>query len=156
MSPIGVSGPELVIGTDTAYVALLRPEIDPAEPGVVIAARQAGVTPEEFAGPGNIWALMIDVEGEGDGFELPGARDIEADDFAEQLQRALAAGEPFTAEAGNFLRLDARPSGDSWVVTAHVTPPEGHDGAAAQALELGPLPAAELLADLEEFRRDLV
>lgn len=156
MSPIGVEGPELFIGTDEVYVALVRPEIDPTEPGVVLAAEQAGVSVEEFVGPGNIWALMFDVDGEGDGFELPGARDVEADDFAEQLQRALATAEPFTAEAGNFLRLDARPSGDAWLVTAHVTPPEGHDGdAAPQTLALGPLPTVELLADLEEFRRAL-
>ncbi|MFD5507496.1 hypothetical protein ACFWIB_06935 [Streptomyces sp. NPDC127051] len=154
MSPIGVSGPELFIGTETAYVAFVRPEIDPTQPDVVLAAQEAGVTPEEFAGPGNIWALMLDVDGEGDGFELPGARDVEADDFAEQLQRALAAGEPFTAEAGNFLRLDARPVADTWQVTASVTPPEGHD-AGPRTLELGALPAAELLADLEDFRRAL-
>ncbi|MFE2288531.1 hypothetical protein ACFXDJ_30745 [Streptomyces sp. NPDC059443] len=159
MSPIGMEGPALFIGTDTVYVALVRPELDPSDPGVRLAAEEAGVSPEEFAGPGNVWALMLDEDGEGDGFELPGARDIEADDFAEQLQRALAAAEPFTAEAGNFLRLDARPSGDAWVVTAHVTPPEGHEDGAArspeQTLELGALPAAELLADLEEFRRAL-
>ncbi|MBT2471204.1 hypothetical protein J7E97_25935 [Streptomyces sp. ISL-66] len=158
MSEIETGGPALFIGTDTTYVALVRPELDPADPGVREAAEQAGVSPEEFAGPGNVWALMLDREdGEGDGFELPGARDIEADDFAEQLQRALAAAEPFTAEAGNFLRLDARPSGDDWVVTARVTPPEGHDdGAAPRTLELGALPAADLLADLEDFRRTLV
>ncbi|WP_371617321.1 hypothetical protein [Streptomyces sp. NBC_00454] len=156
MSPIAMGGPALFIGTDTVYVALVRPELDPADPGVRLAAEQAGVSPEEFAGPGNVWALMLDEGGEGDGFELPGARDIEADDFAEQLQRSLAAAEPFTAEAGNFLRLEARPAGDAWVVTARVTPPEGHeDGAAPQTLELGALPAAELLADLEEFRRAL-
>ncbi|MEV6730350.1 MULTISPECIES: hypothetical protein [unclassified Streptomyces] len=154
MSPIAVGGPELVLGTDDVYVALLRPEIDPADPGVRLAAEQAGVSPEEFAGPGNIWALMLDEDGEGDGFELPGARDVEADDFAEQLQQALAAGEPFTAEAGNFLRLDARPAADTWQVTAYVTPPEGHDGV-PHTLELGALPAAELLADLEDFRRAL-
>ncbi|MEV6956359.1 hypothetical protein [Streptomyces sp. NPDC051183] len=154
MSPIAVGGPELVLGGET-YVALMRPEIDPADPGVRAAAEEAGVSPEEFAGPGNIWALMLDdADGDGDGFELPGARDIEADDFAEQLQRALAAGEPFTAEAGNFLRLDARPVADTWQLTAHVTPPEGHDGA-PRTLELGPLPTAELLADLEEFRGSL-
>lgn len=157
MSEIETGGPALFIGTGTTYVALVRPELDPADPGVREAAEQAGVSPEEFAGPGNVWALMLDQEdGEGGGFELPGARDIEADDFAEQLQRALRAAEPFTAEAGNFLRLEARPSGDDWVVTAHVTPPEGHDdGAAPQTLEFGALPAAELLADLEEFRSAL-
>ncbi|MFE9635088.1 hypothetical protein [Streptomyces sp. NPDC006463] len=154
MSPIAMGGPALFIGTDETYVALLRPELDPADPGLRLAAEQAGVTPEEFAGPGNVWALMLDADGEGDGFELPGARDIEADDFAEQLQRAVAEGEPFAAEAGNFLRLAARPAGDTWQLTAHVTPPEGHDGA-PRTLELGPLPTAELLADLEEFRRSL-
>lgn len=158
MSPIEVGGPELVIGTPEAYVALARPEIDPAQPGVVLAAREAGVSPEEFAGTGDTWAVMFEVAEDGGGFELPGARDTEADGFAEQLQLALAAAEPFTAEAGNFLRLEARPSGDAWLVTAHVIPPEGEeeDGEAGpRSLELGALPAAELLADLEEFRRTL-
>ncbi|MFD6888440.1 hypothetical protein [Streptomyces sp. NPDC059957] len=155
MSPVAMGGPALFIGTDTVYVALVRPELDPADPGVREAAAEAGVTPEEFAGPGNVWALMLDEDGEGDGFELPGARDIEADDFAEQLQRALVAGEPFTAEAGNFLRLEARPSPTTWQLTAHVTPPEGHD-AGPWTLELGTLPTADLLADLEDFRRTLV
>lgn len=156
MSPIGVSGPELFIGTDAAYVALVRPEMDPADPDVQLAAREVGVPVEEFVGPGNVWAFMLDVDGEGDGFELPGARDVEADDFAEQLQRALAAAEPFTAEAGNFLRLDARPSGDdAWLVTARVTPPEGHDDPAPRTLDLGALPTEDLLADLEDFRRAL-
>ncbi|WP_328300200.1 hypothetical protein OG389_22110 [Streptomyces sp. NBC_00435] len=156
MSPIVVEGPELFIGTDTVYVALVRPRIDPADPGVRAAAEEAGVSPEEFAGPGNVWALMLDQEdGDGDGFELPGARDTEADDFAEQLERALGAAEPFTAEAGNFLRLEARPSGDAWLLTAHVTPPEGHE-TGPQTLELGALPTAGLLADLEDFRRTLV
>ncbi|MGJ0153564.1 hypothetical protein ACR3S4_09355 [Streptomyces sp. CH8.1] len=156
MSPIAVDGPELSIGTSDTYVLLARPKIDPTQPGVIDAAREAGVSPEEFAGPGDVWALMYDEEGDGDGFELPGARDTEADAFAEQLQQALAAAEPFTAEAGNFLRLDARPAGADWVVIAHVTPPEGEeDGAAARTLELGALPAADLLAALERFRKDL-
>ncbi|MFZ3472095.1 hypothetical protein ACODT3_15930 [Streptomyces sp. 4.24] len=156
MSEIEMGGPALFIGTDTVYVALVRPELDPADPGVRLAAEEAGVSPEEFAGPGNVWALMLDEDGEGGGFELPGARDIEADDFAQQLQQALAAAEPFTAEAGTFLRLDARPSGDAWLLSALVTPPEGHeDGAAPQTLDLGALPTAELLADLEDFRRSL-
>ncbi|MFF1409725.1 hypothetical protein ACFVX6_08000 [Streptomyces sp. NPDC058289] len=155
MSDIETGGPALFIGTDTVYVALVRPELDPADPGVREAAEQAGVSPEEFAGPGNVWALMLDEDGEGDGFELPGARDIEADDFAEQLQRALASAEPFTVEAGNFLRLEASPSAAvTWQLTAHVTPPEGHD-AGPWTLELGPLHTADLLADLEDFRRSL-
>ncbi|MET9469378.1 hypothetical protein ABZY44_32205 [Streptomyces sp. NPDC006544] len=156
MSPIAVEGPELFLGTDAAYVALARPRIDPTQPGVLIAAEQAGVSPEEFAGTGDTWAVMFEADEEGGGFELPGARDIEADDFAEQLQRALAAAEPFTAEAGNFLRLEARPSGDAWVLTAHVTPPEEDEAEATpRTLELGALPTAELLADLEDFRRSL-
>lgn len=155
MSDIETDGPALFIGTDTVYVALVRPRLDPADPGVREAAAEAGVSPEEFAGPGNVWALMLDEDGEGDGFELPGARDTEADDFAEQLQRALAAAEPFTAEAGNFLRLDARPSGDAWLVSAHVTPTEGHD-AGPRTLDLGTLSTMDLLADLEDFRSTLV
>ncbi|MFI6000556.1 hypothetical protein ACIA98_09045 [Streptomyces sp. NPDC051366] len=157
MSPIVVGGPELFLGAGDVYVALLRPKIDPADPGVRLAAGQAGVTPEEFAGPGDVWALMYE-DGAGHGeFELPGARDTEADGFAEQLQGALASGEPFAVEAGDFLSLEARPSGGDWVVTARVTPPEDEeDGAAVpHTLELGALPAAELLADLEEFRRAL-
>ncbi|MGW7454189.1 hypothetical protein [Streptomyces sp. NPDC054787] len=165
MSPIAVGGPELFLGTEAAYVALARPEIDPTQPGVVLAAQEAGVSPEEFAGAGDTWAVMydgdfggdfegdVDEDDEGGGFELPGARDVEADDFAERLQQALAGGEPFTVEAGNFLRLDGRPSGEAWVITAHVTPPE--EGAAARTLELGALSAAELLAGLETFRGSL-
>ncbi|MFJ6781860.1 hypothetical protein [Streptomyces yangpuensis] len=158
MSPIAVEGPELNLGTSGTYVLLARPKIDPTQPGVIVAAREAGVSPEEFAGPGDVWTLIYEAEdeGEGDGFELPGARDTEADAFAEQLQQALAAAEAFTVEAGNFLRLDARPAGADWTVTAHITPPEGEeDGPAARTLELGALPAAELLAELERFRREL-
>ncbi|WP_308364356.1 MULTISPECIES: hypothetical protein [unclassified Streptomyces] len=155
MSPTGVSGPALFIGDDTAYVALVRPRLDPADPDIRRAAEDAGVSPEEFAGPGNIWALMLEQEdGEGDGFELPGLRDAEAEDFAERLLAALSTSEPFTVEAGIVLRLDARPGADAWTVTAHVTPPEGHDGP-PRILELGPLPTTELVADLEEFRRSL-
>ncbi|MFF9983854.1 hypothetical protein [Streptomyces erythrochromogenes] len=156
MSPIAVDGPELNLGTEQAYVVLARPKIDPTQPGVIAAARDAGVSPEEFAGPGDVWTLMYDADGDGDGFELPGARDTEADAFAEQLQQALAAAEPFTVEAGNFLRLDARPAGADWTLTAHVTAPEAdEDGPAARTLELGALPAPELLAELERFRREL-
>ncbi|MFD9376370.1 hypothetical protein ACFWBH_12675 [Streptomyces sp. NPDC059999] len=156
MSPIAVGGPELFIGDDSTYVALVRPELDAADEDVRAAAEQAGVSPEEFAGPGNVWALLTDVEdGEGDGFELPGLRDIEAEDFAERLLAGLAGAAPFTVEAGDVLRLDGRPTGDDWSFTAHVTPPEGHDGP-AQSLETGPLPGARLLADIEAFRRSLV
>ncbi|MFB7468115.1 hypothetical protein ACFCZ1_32280 [Streptomyces sp. NPDC056224] len=156
MSPIAVTGPGLLIGSPTAYVSLERPKIDPADPGVRQAAERAGVSPEEFAGPGNVWALMWeDEDGEGGGFELPGLRDAEADHFAEQLQTALGSGEGFTVEAGPVLRLDARPAGaDGYAFTARVTPPEGEDQQ-PQVLETTPVPLAGLLADLEEFRRSL-
>ncbi|WP_329381037.1 hypothetical protein OG625_16440 [Streptomyces sp. NBC_01351] len=156
MSPIAVGGPALYIGSDTTYVALLRPQLDPADPGVRMAAEQAGVTPEEFAGPGNVWALMWEDEsGAGGGFELPGLRDTEAEDFAERLRLALGTGEEFTVEAGPVLRLDARPAdADGYTFTAHVTPPEGEDEEPA-TLELEPTTTATLLADIADFLRSL-
>ncbi len=155
MSPIAVSGPELVIGTDTAYVALVRPKIDPADPGVRLAAEQAGVTPEEFAGPGDVWAVMWEQEdGGGDGFELPGLRDAEAGHFSEQLVTALGSGEPFTVEAGAVLRLGARPVGDGYAFSARLTPPEPEE-ADVLTVEIPPVPTAGLLADLEAFRGSL-
>ncbi|MFD9724122.1 hypothetical protein [Streptomyces sp. NPDC059072] len=155
MSPVAMGGPALFIGDDT-YVALVRPQLDPADPGVRLAAEQAGVSPEEFAGPGNLWALMLDQEdGEGGGFELPGLRDAEAEDFAERLRLALGSGEPFTIEAGPVLSLTARPAdADGHAFTAHVTPPEGEDMEPV-TLDLGVLPDAGLLADLDDFRRSL-
>lgn len=100
MSPL-VSGPALFFGSLTAYVMLERPKLDPTDPGLRRAAERAGVTPEEFAGPGDVWALTWeDEDGEGGGFELPGLRDAEAEDFAERLRLALGTGEPFTIEAG--------------------------------------------------------
>ncbi|MBT2543770.1 hypothetical protein J7E99_24500 [Streptomyces sp. ISL-44] len=157
MSPIVMGGPALFLGGET-YVALVRPELDPADPGVRRAAEEAGVSPEEFAGPGNIWALMLDWAddegGEGGGFELPGLRDSEADDFAERLHAALAAGGRFTVEAGAVLRLDGRPVGEDYAFTARITPPEG-DAEAFLILETDPVPTATLLADLEEFRGSL-
>ncbi|MGW0366359.1 hypothetical protein [Streptomyces sp. NPDC002990] len=157
MSP-AVGGPALFLGGDT-YVALVRPELDLADPGVRAAAEQAGVSPEEFAGPGNVWSVLWDrQDGEGGGFELPGLRDAEADDFAERLLAALATGGPFTVEAGEVLRLDARPTGaDAYAFTARVTPQEDA-GAQEQepvSLRTGPVPTAELVADLEEFRGSL-
>ncbi|MFV2121210.1 hypothetical protein ACE14D_23335, partial [Streptomyces sp. Act-28] len=80
MSPAPEGGPALFIGTDTAYVALVRPELDPADPDVRHAAERAGVEPEEFAGAGDVWAVMVEADGEGDGFELPGVRDAEPAD----------------------------------------------------------------------------
>ncbi len=157
MSPIAMGGPALFLGGET-YVALVRPELDPADPGVRRAAEEAGVSPEEFAGPGNIWALMLDwaedEHGEGGGFELPGLRDTEAEDFAERLQAALTAGGRFTVEAGAVLRLDARPVGEDYAFTARITPPDG-DAEAFLILETDPVPLATLLADLEDFRGSL-
>ncbi|MEU9085129.1 hypothetical protein [Streptomyces sp. NPDC048357] len=157
MSPL-VSGPALFIGSLTAFVMLERPKLDPTDPGLRQAAERAGVTPEEFAGPGDVWALMWeDEDGEGGGFELPGLRDAEAEDFAERLRLALGTGEPFTIEAGAVLRLDARPAGvDGYAFTAHVTPPEGEDEEAVPVtLELEPDRTAPLLTLLEEFHRSL-
>ncbi|GAB2721318.1 hypothetical protein [Streptomyces bullii] len=151
MSPIAVGGPALFIGTDTDYVALVRPELDPADPGVRRAAEQAGVGPEEFAGPGDTWAVLLEHDGAGDGFELPGVRDTEPAGFAERLRAGLAAAEgPFTVDGGAVLRLDARPAGaDTYAFTAHVTPPD--DAGTALTVETGPLPVAALLADLDAF-----
>ncbi|MFI8503914.1 hypothetical protein ACIGFK_36230 [Streptomyces sp. NPDC085524] len=151
-----VEGPALMIGSLTAFVILDRPKLDPADPGVREAAERAGVSPEEFAGPGDVWNLFWEDEhGEGDGFELPGLRDAEAEHFAEQLRLALGSGEPFTIEAGSVLSLAARPAGaDGHAFTAHVTPPEGEDMDPV-TLDLGALPTADLLADIQDFQRSL-
>ncbi|MBW5481246.1 hypothetical protein GPJ59_04965 [Streptomyces bambusae] len=139
---------------------LVRPRLDPADPAVREAAEQAGVSAEEFAGPGDVWALMLDDDYESDGgFELPGVRDAEVDDFAERLQAAVGTGETFTVEAGAVLRLEGRPivharTGESYVFTVHATPPEP-EGAPTVSLETGPVPRAALLAAIEEFRSEL-
>ncbi|RSS79559.1 hypothetical protein [Streptomyces sp. WAC06614] len=166
-----MGGPALFIGTDEAYVALVRPELDPADPGVRAAAEQAGVAPEEFVGPGGVWAVLLEQDGEGDGFELPGVRDTEPAAFAEQLRAELAGrgGAPaaFTVDGGSVLRLDARPAGaDAYAFTAYLTPPEAEapagaesgtegDAPAALTVRTGPVPAAELLADLDAFLETL-
>ncbi|MEW2631099.1 hypothetical protein AB0903_05435 [Streptomyces sp. NPDC048389] len=151
MSPAPVGGPALFIGTDTDYVALVRPELDPADPSVRLAAEQAGVAPEEFAGAGDTWTVLFENDGEGGGFELPGVRDAEPAGFAERLRAELAAASgPFTVDGGAVLSLDARPAGaDAFAFTAHVTPPE--DEGTRLTVRTGPLPVAELLADLDAF-----
>ncbi|MEU3449369.1 hypothetical protein AB0H29_19470 [Streptomyces thermolilacinus] len=162
MSPVPVGGPALFIGTDTAYVALVRPELDPDDPGVRRAAEQAGVDPAEFAGPGGVWAVMVETGDEGGGFELPGVRDAEPVHFAERLRAELAAASapgaargPFTVDGGAVLRLDARPAGaDAYAFTAHVTPPDAEDAPdtyGPRTVETGPVPTAGLLADLDAF-----
>ncbi|MCX5377775.1 hypothetical protein [Streptomyces sp. NBC_00091] len=157
MSPIAMGGPALFIGSDTTYVALVRPELDPADPEVRLAAEQAGVSPEEFVGPGNVWALMWEQEEqEGGGFELPGLRDADADDFAERLLAELSfASEPFTVEAGPVLSLDGRPAGEDCAFLARITPPEGEE-MPPLTVEIAPEATGVLRADLEEFRRSLV
>ncbi|MFJ8650419.1 hypothetical protein ACIRNI_30470 [Streptomyces sp. NPDC093546] len=151
MSPIAMGGPALFIGSDTDYVALVRPELDPADAGVQRAAAEAGVAPEEFAGAGDLWAVLVESGGEGDGFELPGVRDAEPADFAERLRAELAAASgPFSVDGGAVLRLDARPAGaDAYAFTAYVTPPD--DPETTLTVETGPLPVAALLADLDAF-----
>ncbi|GGW31486.1 hypothetical protein [Streptomyces griseoloalbus] len=151
MSPLAMGGPALFIGTDTDYVALVRPELDPQDPGVRRAAEQAGVAPEELAGSGDTWAVLFEHGGEGDGFELPGVRDAEPVGFARLLRDELtAASGPFTVDGGAVLRLDARPSGaDAYAFTAYVTPPD--DAGTPLTVETGPLPVAGLLADLDAF-----
>lgn len=146
-----MGGPALFIGGDTDYVALVRPELDPADAGVQRAAAEAGVAPEEFAGAGDLWAVLVESGGEGDGFELPGVRDSEPADFAERLRAELAAASgPFTVDGGAVLRLDARPAGaDAYAFTAYVTPPD--DPETTVTVETGPLPVAALLADLDAF-----
>ncbi|MFC7990485.1 hypothetical protein ACFUV2_14395 [Streptomyces pilosus] len=152
MSSLAEGGPALFIGTDTDYVALVRPELDPADEGVRRAAAEAGVAPEELAGSGDTWAVLFEQGGEGDGFELPGVRDAEPAEFARRLrdELAAAAGEPFTVDGGAVLRLDGHPSGgDAYVFTAHLTPPD--DTGTTPAVRTGPQPVAALLADLDAF-----
>ncbi len=150
MSPMAVGGPALFIGTDTDYVALVRPELDPGAEGVRRAAEEAGVTPEELAGPGDTWAVLYDHGGEGDGFELPGVRDAEPADFARRLRDGLTQEGPFTVDGGSVLRLDARPDAPgTCAFTAYVTPPD--DAGTPLTVETGPLPVAALLDDLDTF-----
>ncbi|MEV7541660.1 hypothetical protein [Streptomyces sp. NPDC089915] len=151
-----MGGPALFIGTDTTYVALVRPRLDPADPEVREAAEQAGVSPEEFAGPGTVWALMWEQDGvDGGGFELAGLRDAEAEDFADRLLAELSfESGPFTVGAGEVLDLRAHPAGEGCRFTAVVTPPEGEE-LAPVTLEIPAVDADALRADLEDFRRSL-
>ncbi|SDL22187.1 hypothetical protein [Streptomyces indicus] len=153
MSP-AVGGPALFLGEDD-YVALVRPELDPADPDVRRAAEQAGATPEEFAGPSGLWAVMWEKDGAGDGFELPGVRDAEPAAFAGALRAELAAGsERFTVDGGAALRLaGTAEGGGAWSLTAYLTPPG--DEAETLTVVTGPLPAAGLLADLDAFLESL-
>ncbi|MBC9718653.1 hypothetical protein H9Y04_39620 [Streptomyces sp. TRM66268-LWL] len=150
MSFVVTGGPALFLGEDD-YVALVRPEIDPADPEVRQAAAQAGVTPEELAATSGTWTVLWERDGEGDGFELPGVRDAEPTAFAEQLRAELAAGsEKFAVDGGAALQLEGTSDGNgSWSLTARITPPG--DEAVPLTVETGPLPADGLLADLDAF-----
>ncbi|WP_415951267.1 hypothetical protein [Streptomyces sp. KLOTTS4A1] len=153
MSPVAVGGPALFLG-DSDYVALVRADLDPADPEVRRSAEQAGVTPEEFAGPSGTWAVLWERAGAGDGFELPGVRDAEPAAFAEELRAELAGSGPFEIDGGAALRLEGAPAGDgAWSLTAHLTPPDEETG--TLTVETGPLPAAGLLADLDAFLESL-
>ncbi|GGU60268.1 hypothetical protein [Streptomyces lavendofoliae] len=151
MSAGAGGGPALFIGTGTHYVALVRPRLDPSDEGVRLAAAEAGVSAEEFAGPGDLWAVLVEQDGDGDGFELPGVRDSEPAGFAERLRAGLAgASGPFTVDGGAVLRLDARPAGEAaYAFTARVSPPD--DPETELTVETGPVPVARLLADLDAF-----
>ncbi|MFF2194230.1 hypothetical protein [Streptomyces sp. NPDC058157] len=151
-----MGGPALFIGTDETYVALVRPRLDPADPEVREAAEQAGVSPEEFAGPGTVWALMWEQDGvDGGGFELPALRDAEAEDFADRLLAELSfESGPFTVEAGEVLRIQAYPGGEACRFVSVITPPEGEEQAPL-TLDIPDVDADVLRADLEDFRRSL-
>ncbi|NGO77385.1 hypothetical protein G6045_17205 [Streptomyces sp. YC504] len=154
MSPVVMGGPSLFLG-ESDYVALVRPEIDPADPEVWQAAAQAGVTPEELADASGIWTVLWERDGEGDGFELPGVPDAEPAFFARTLRAELVAGsEKFTVDGGAALRLEGTAQGEgAWSLTAHLTPPG--DEAGPLTVVTGPLPAAGLLADLDAFLESL-
>ncbi|MFG2298840.1 hypothetical protein [Streptomyces sp. NPDC048603] len=163
MSPIAVGGPALFLGADTPCVALLRPELDPTDPGLVLAARQAGVTPEAFAGGHGVWEVVADrTDGEGRGFELPELADADAAAFADALLAALDGGEDFELSlAVDALTVTGRTAGDDRVSLAvRVVPQVAAEAAEVQEtgpldVELGTLPVAELREDVAAFREDL-
>ncbi|QES49548.1 hypothetical protein DEJ50_18800 [Streptomyces venezuelae] len=158
MSPIAVGGPALFLGSDTPCVALLRPELDVNDAGLRLAAEQAGVSPEEFAGDAGIWQVIADrTDGEGRGFELPDLADAAAAAFAEGLLAALDGGTDFElALAGDAIAVTGRTAGDDRIsLAARVVPPADAEGEGPLDLELGTLPVAELRADIADFRESL-
>ncbi|MEU8778547.1 hypothetical protein [Streptomyces sp. NPDC048606] len=160
MSPIAVGGPALFIGTDTPCVALVRPSIDPAQPGVREAAKHAGVTPEEFAGPSDLWQLIADrTDGEGREIALDDLSDADADAFADRLLAALADPDAestviLTVAAHDVLRLTARPAGEGFAFLAAVVPPPS-EGTPPLEVEIGSASVTDLRAEIEQFRRSL-
>lgn len=160
MSPIAVGGPALFIGSDTPCVALVRPEIDPAQPEVVAAAKRAGVTPEEFAGPSDLWQLIADrTDGEGREIALNDLSDADAAAFADRLLAAIGDPEAefsvlLTVAAHDVLRLDGRPAGEGFAFLASVVPPPS-EGTPLLEVEIGPSSVTDLRAEIEQFRRSL-
>ncbi|MFK0258038.1 hypothetical protein [Streptomyces sp. NPDC090445] len=165
MSVDAVGGPALFLGADTPCVALVRPELDPADAGVRLAAQEAGVTPEEFAGTSDVWQVMADrTDGEGRSFELPELTDREAADFADELLIYLATDREWEAElADGALVVTGHTAGDDRVaLAARVVPPAGDAGEASPEdetgpleVELGTLPVSELRTEIAAFRRSL-
>uniref|UniRef100_A0AAU2JQ59 Uncharacterized protein n=1 Tax=Streptomyces sp. NBC_00049 TaxID=2903617 RepID=A0AAU2JQ59_9ACTN len=163
MSPIAVGGPALFLGDGTPCVALVRPELDVNDPGLRSAAEQAGVTPEEFAGPSDVWQVMADrADGEGRSFELPELSDGEVVVFTEELLAALSGigGEAELELADGVLTVTVRGAGEDRVsLAARVVPPPAEDAPARESgpldLELGTLPVAELRAEVAGFRGSL-
>ncbi|MGW7437379.1 hypothetical protein [Streptomyces sp. NPDC054849] len=160
MSPIAVGGPVLFIGSDTPCVALMRPEIDPNQPGVRLAAERAGVTPEEFAGPSDVWQLIADrTDGEGREIDLTGLGDADAAAFADRLLAAVTGPEAefsveLTADGHEVLRLDGRPAGEGFAFLASVVPPPSEEASPLE-VEIGPASVTDLRAEIEQFRRSL-
>ncbi|MET9604547.1 hypothetical protein ABZZ17_05700 [Streptomyces sp. NPDC006512] len=160
MSDIAVGGPALFIGSDTPCVALVRPEIDPAQPGVREAAERTGVTPEEFAGPSDLWQLIADrTDGEGREIALDELSTADADAFAASLLDATADTEKeftvvLTVAAHDVLRLEGRPAGEGFAFLAAVVPPPS-EGTPQLEVEIGPQSVTDLRAELEQFRRSL-
>ncbi|MEV6398439.1 hypothetical protein AB0M39_27290 [Streptomyces sp. NPDC051907] len=155
-------GPALFLGADTPCVALLRPDLDVDDPALRLAAEQAGVTPQEFAGELGVWQVVADrTDGEGRGFELPELADGEAADFADALLAALSGSgdaELELADDGVLVVAVVHAGDDRVSLTARVVPPAGGATEAESGplrVELGTLPVAELRDHVAEFRRSL-
>ncbi|MFF5487458.1 hypothetical protein [Streptomyces virginiae] len=162
MSPIVVGGPALFLGDDTPCVALVRPDLDVNDPGLRLAAEQAGVTPEEFAGESGVWQVMADrTDGEGRTFALPELTDDEAAVFADELLYALAgAGDAELELADGIIVLSVRPAGDDRVsLSARVVPPASSEEPGSPTgpldVELGTLAVAEVREHVVEFHRSV-
>ncbi|MFI7354409.1 hypothetical protein ACIBTP_10730 [Streptomyces avidinii] len=158
MSPIVVGGPALFLGDGTPCVALVRPELDVNDPGLRLAAEQAGVTPEEFAGESGVWQVMADrTDGEGRSFDLPELADGDAAVFADELLIGLSGtGDCELELADGVLVLTVTSAGEGRsALAARVVPPPAAEEGGPLDLELGTLPVAELRDEVAAFRRSL-